>query len=151
MTAYQVQQLQSPGSVAGHAPTLSSPSQYTAKLERELQKLRVGVEDLDLLSPAGRRDLEALQSSGLGSIHYPGYLAQVSGALRPDYGERRGPQRSWGSPWPCSVFPRLPHTSLCGVPQPCAPGLSWYAPQHQRTVVNEPPPIAYVTIHGPEP
>ncbi|XP_039728509.1 prominin-2 [Pteropus medius] len=52
-------------------------SQYTAKLERELQKLRVGVEDLDLLSPAGRRDLEALQSSGLGSIHYPGYLAQI--------------------------------------------------------------------------
>ncbi|XP_015998386.2 prominin-2 isoform X2 [Rousettus aegyptiacus] len=52
-------------------------SQYTAKLERELQNLRVRVEDLDLLSPAGHRDLEALQSSGLGGIHYPGFLAQI--------------------------------------------------------------------------
>lgn len=105
VTAYLVQQLQGPGSAAGHALTLSSPSQYTAKLERELQNLRVRVEDLDLLSPAGHRDLEALQSSGLGGIHYPGFLAQVSGALGPDRGEQRGPQRSWGGLWPCSVFP----------------------------------------------
>ena len=45
------------------------------------------VKNLDLLSPAARRDLEALQSSGLESIHYPGFLAEVSsGHLRPDLG-----------------------------------------------------------------
>ncbi|XDB54964.1 PREDICTED: prominin-2 isoform X1 [Capra hircus] len=52
-------------------------SQYTVKLQQELQKLKVDVKNLDLLSPAARRDLEALQSSGLESIHYPGFLAEI--------------------------------------------------------------------------
>ncbi|KAI4586987.1 hypothetical protein MJG53_004774 [Ovis ammon polii x Ovis aries] len=67
-------------------------SQYTVKLQQELQKLKVDVKNLDLLSPAARRDLEALQSSGLESIHYPGFLAEVSsGHLRPDLGRSEGP------------------------------------------------------------
>lgn len=151
VTTYPVQRLHGPGSAAEHTPTLFSPSQYTAKLERELQNLRVGVENLDLLSPAGLRDLEALQSSGLGGIHYPGFLAQVSGALRPDHGEQRGHTgaraasglvlSSLDSPThPWVVFPNH-------VPQafPSSP------PPPQRMVVNEPPPTAYVTIHSPEP
>ncbi|XP_025116391.2 prominin-2 isoform X2 [Bubalus bubalis] len=52
-------------------------SQYTIKLQQELQKLKVDVKNLDLLSPAARRDLEALQSSGFESIHYPGFLAEI--------------------------------------------------------------------------
>eukprot|EP00070_Physeter_catodon_P023135 XP_023985543.1 prominin-2 isoform X3 [Physeter catodon] len=52
-------------------------SQYTAKLQQELQKLKVDVKNLDLLSPAARQDLEALQSSGLESIHYPGFLVEI--------------------------------------------------------------------------
>ncbi|XP_066233780.1 prominin-2 isoform X1 [Saccopteryx leptura] len=52
-------------------------SQYMAKLEQELQNLKVNMESLDLLSPAGHRDLKALQSSGLGDIRYPGFLIQI--------------------------------------------------------------------------
>ncbi|KAM8787352.1 prominin-2 isoform 2-T2 [Rhynchonycteris naso] len=52
-------------------------SQYMANLEQELQNLKVNMESLDLLSPAGHRDLKALQSSGLGNIHYPGFLIQI--------------------------------------------------------------------------
>ncbi|XP_068420513.1 prominin-2 [Eschrichtius robustus] len=52
-------------------------SQYTAKLQQELQKLKVDVKNLDLLSPAAHQDLEALQSSGLESIHYPGFLVEI--------------------------------------------------------------------------
>ncbi|XP_059515101.1 prominin-2 isoform X3 [Myotis daubentonii] len=52
-------------------------SQYSAKLEQELQNLKVDMESLDLLSPAGLRDLQALQSSGLSNIHYPGFLIQT--------------------------------------------------------------------------
>ncbi|KAF4016084.1 hypothetical protein G4228_008129 [Cervus hanglu yarkandensis] len=52
-------------------------SQYTVKLQQELQKLKVDVQNLDLLSPAARRDLEALQSSGLEDIHYPGFLVEI--------------------------------------------------------------------------
>lgn len=72
------QQLWGPGSVAGCAPTLSPPSQYTASLEQELPNLKVDLENVDLLSPAGHRDLQALQSSGLGGLQYPGFLLQVS-------------------------------------------------------------------------
>ena len=55
------------------------------------------VKNLDLLSPAARRDLEALQSSGLESIHYPGFLAEVSsGHLRPDLGRSEGPTEEVG-------------------------------------------------------
>lgn len=75
------------GSSIEHGPSLPLPSQYTIKLQQELQKLKVDVKNLDLLSPAARRDLEALQSSGFESIHYPGFLAEVSsGHLRPDLG-----------------------------------------------------------------
>ncbi|XP_030694828.2 prominin-2 isoform X5 [Globicephala melas] len=52
-------------------------SEYTAKLQQELQKLKVDVNNLDLLSPAARQDLEALHSSGLERIHYPGFLVEI--------------------------------------------------------------------------
>ncbi|XP_049552400.1 prominin-2 isoform X3 [Orcinus orca] len=52
-------------------------SEYTAKLQQELHKLKVDVKNLDLLSPAARQDLEALQSSGIESIHYPGFLVEI--------------------------------------------------------------------------
>lgn len=68
-------------------PALSPPSQYTAKLQQELRSLKLEVKNLDLLSPAARRDLKALQSSGLENIRYPGFLVQVSsGHVRPDRG-----------------------------------------------------------------
>lgn len=60
-------------------PTLRPLSQYTNKLRQELQSLKVDTQSLDLLSSAARRDLEALQSSGLQRIHYPDFLVQVSG------------------------------------------------------------------------
>ncbi|KAK2508519.1 hypothetical protein MC885_021794 [Smutsia gigantea] len=52
-------------------------SQYTAKLQQKLEGFKVDTKNLDLLSPAARRDLEALQSSGLENIHYPGFLVQI--------------------------------------------------------------------------
>ncbi|KAF6105704.1 prominin 2 [Phyllostomus discolor] len=52
-------------------------SQYMANLDQELQNLTVDMKSLDLLSPAGHRDLTALQNSGLGNIHYPGFLIQI--------------------------------------------------------------------------
>ncbi|XP_023474449.1 prominin-2 isoform X2 [Equus przewalskii] len=52
-------------------------SQYTAKLQQELRSLKLEVKNLDLLSPAARRDLKALQSSGLENIRYPGFLVQI--------------------------------------------------------------------------
>ncbi|KAB1256772.1 Prominin-2 [Camelus dromedarius] len=52
-------------------------SQYTTKLQQELQKIKVDVKNLDLLSPAARQDLEALQSSGLENIPYPGFLVEI--------------------------------------------------------------------------
>nr|XP_058134075.1 prominin-2 isoform X2 [Dasypus novemcinctus] len=52
-------------------------SQYTAKLRQELRRLQVDVRDLDLLSPAARRDLEALRRSGLEQVPYADFLAQI--------------------------------------------------------------------------
>nr|AAI13878.1 PROM2 protein [Homo sapiens] len=52
-------------------------NQYTNKLRQELQSLKVDTQSLDLLSSAARRDLEALQSSGLQRIHYPDFLVQI--------------------------------------------------------------------------
>ncbi|XP_008698754.2 prominin-2 [Ursus maritimus] len=52
-------------------------SQYTAKLQQELQNLKVDMKNLDLLSPAAHRDLEALQSSGIEKIHYSSFLVQI--------------------------------------------------------------------------
>ncbi|XP_054100453.2 prominin-2 [Callithrix jacchus] len=52
-------------------------SQYTNKLQQELQSLKIDTQSLDLLSSAARRDLEALQSSGLQHIHYPDFLVQI--------------------------------------------------------------------------
>ncbi|XP_030167038.1 prominin-2 [Lynx canadensis] len=52
-------------------------SQYTAKLQQELQNLKIDMKNLDLLSPAAHRDLEALQSSGLENIHYSTFLDQI--------------------------------------------------------------------------
>ncbi|KAL2774224.1 prominin-2 isoform 1 precursor [Daubentonia madagascariensis] len=52
-------------------------SQYTGKLQRELRSLKVDMQDLDLLSSAARRDLEALQSSGLEHVRYPDFLVQI--------------------------------------------------------------------------
>lgn len=55
-------------------------SQYTHKFQQELQNFKVDVKDLDLLTPDARRDLEALQGSGLEKIHYGDFLVQVSEA-----------------------------------------------------------------------
>lgn len=52
--------------------------QYTHKLQQELQSFKVDLKDLDLLNPAARQNLEALQSSGLEKIHYRDFLVQVS-------------------------------------------------------------------------
>ncbi|XP_021527417.2 prominin-2 isoform X1 [Aotus nancymaae] len=52
-------------------------SQYTNKLQQELQSLKIDTQSLDLLNSAARRDLEALQSSGLQHIHYPDFLVQI--------------------------------------------------------------------------
>ncbi|XP_037383749.2 prominin-2 [Talpa occidentalis] len=52
-------------------------NQYAAKLRQKVQSLKVNVQSLDLLSPAARRDLEALKSSGIENIHYPGFFAQI--------------------------------------------------------------------------
>lgn len=49
------------------------------------------MKNLDLLSPAAHRDLEALQSSGLENIHYSTFLDQVSRKhLSPDHGRTEG-------------------------------------------------------------
>ncbi|XP_075418786.1 prominin-2 [Tenrec ecaudatus] len=52
-------------------------SQYTTKLEEVMQRLTVDVRDLDVLSPAARRDLEALRDSGFQRINYPAFLTQT--------------------------------------------------------------------------
>ncbi|XP_047379215.1 prominin-2 [Sciurus carolinensis] len=52
-------------------------SQYTHKLQQDLQSFRLDVQDLDLLSPEARRDLEALQSSGLETVNYQEFLLQI--------------------------------------------------------------------------
>ncbi|XP_019515532.1 PREDICTED: prominin-2 isoform X3 [Hipposideros armiger] len=52
-------------------------SQYTANLKQVIQNLTVDLENVDLLSPAGHRDLQALQSSGLGDLQYPDFLIQI--------------------------------------------------------------------------
>ncbi|XP_036118930.1 prominin-2 [Molossus molossus] len=52
-------------------------SQYVADLKEKFQNFKVDMKNLDLLSPAGLQDLKALQSSGLGNIHYPGFLIQI--------------------------------------------------------------------------
>ncbi|XP_045139879.1 prominin-2 isoform X2 [Echinops telfairi] len=52
-------------------------SQYITKLEEDMQSLTVDVQDLDVLSPAARRDLEALQDSGFEKINYPAFLTQT--------------------------------------------------------------------------
>ncbi|EGW04971.1 Prominin-2 [Cricetulus griseus] len=51
--------------------------QYAHKFEQELQNFKVEVKDLELLSPAAHRDLEALQGSGLEKIHYGDFLVQI--------------------------------------------------------------------------
>lgn len=51
--------------------------QYTHKLQQELQNFKLDVKGLDLLSPAARRDLEALQGSGLEKIHFRDFFVQV--------------------------------------------------------------------------
>ncbi|XP_041526438.1 prominin-2-like isoform X2 [Microtus oregoni] len=51
--------------------------QYTQKFQEELQNFKVDVKNLDLLSPAARRDLEALQGSRLEKIHYGNFLVQI--------------------------------------------------------------------------
>ncbi|XP_020040710.2 prominin-2 isoform X1 [Castor canadensis] len=52
-------------------------SQYTNKLQGEFQSFKVDMKDLDLLSPAAHRDLEALQSSGMEKINYHDFLVQI--------------------------------------------------------------------------
>ncbi|XP_053446162.1 prominin-2 isoform X2 [Nycticebus coucang] len=52
-------------------------SHYAHKLQQEIQNFKVDMKNLDLLSPAVRRDLEALHNSGLESIRYSDFLVQV--------------------------------------------------------------------------
>uniref|UniRef100_A0A0P6J1D7 Prominin-2 n=1 Tax=Heterocephalus glaber TaxID=10181 RepID=A0A0P6J1D7_HETGA len=52
-------------------------SQYTKKLQWDLQSFQVDMKDPDLLSPEARRDLEALQTSGVESIPYLDFLVQI--------------------------------------------------------------------------
>ncbi|XP_055985085.1 prominin-2 [Sorex fumeus] len=52
-------------------------SQYTAQLKQDLKNLRVNVQNLDLLSTDARRDLQALQSSGIEQIQYPIFHSQL--------------------------------------------------------------------------
>ncbi|XP_019065171.1 prominin-2 isoform X1 [Fukomys damarensis] len=52
-------------------------SQYTKKLQWDLQSFQVDMKDPDLLSPEARRDLEALQTSGVESIPYRDFLVQI--------------------------------------------------------------------------
>ncbi|XP_055459552.1 prominin-2 isoform X2 [Psammomys obesus] len=51
--------------------------QYTRKFQQELQRFKVDVKDLDLLTPEARQDLEALQGSRLEKIHYGDFLVQI--------------------------------------------------------------------------
>ncbi|XP_034350663.1 prominin-2 isoform X1 [Arvicanthis niloticus] len=51
--------------------------QYTYKLQQEFQSFKVDLKDLDLLSPAARQDLEALQSSKLENLHYRDFVEQI--------------------------------------------------------------------------
>ncbi|XP_021508285.1 prominin-2 isoform X3 [Meriones unguiculatus] len=51
--------------------------QYTGKFQQELQRFKVDVKDLDLLTPEARQDLEALRGSGLEKIHYGDFLVQI--------------------------------------------------------------------------
>lgn len=52
-------------------------SQYTHKLQQNLQNFKPDVQNLDLLTPEGHRDLEALQSSGLENVNYQDFLVQI--------------------------------------------------------------------------
>ncbi|XP_003471591.1 prominin-2 [Cavia porcellus] len=52
-------------------------SQYTKKLQRDLQDFRVNMESPDLLSPEAHRDLEKLQKSGLEKVSYHHFLIQI--------------------------------------------------------------------------
>lgn len=92
-----------------------------------MQNFKVDMESLDLLSPAGLRDLKALQSSGLSNIHYPGFLIQVSrGPLRPDRCRTEGPEEELeGCISPCpgpgrgvggGLSPDHVAQTMCGVP-----------------------------------
>nr|XP_008252108.1 prominin-2 isoform X1 [Oryctolagus cuniculus] len=52
-------------------------SQFTHKLQWEVQSLKMDVQNLDLLTPAAHRDLEALRSSGIENITYRDLLVQI--------------------------------------------------------------------------
>lgn len=150
------QQLWGPGSEPGHAPTLSPLSQYSAKLEQELQNLKVDMERLDLLSPAGLRDLQALQSSGLSNIHYPGFLIQVSGGpLRPDRCRTEGPvEELEGCIPPCPGPPsflnsHVPGWGMGGRPQTTCPRPVLVSPSC-RAGVNVPPTPECAAVRGSE-
>ncbi|XP_017195503.2 prominin-2 isoform X3 [Oryctolagus cuniculus] len=52
-------------------------SQFTQKLQWEVQSLKMDVQNLDLLTPAAHRDLEALRSSGIENITYRDLLVQI--------------------------------------------------------------------------
>ncbi|XP_062064737.1 prominin-2 isoform X2 [Lepus europaeus] len=52
-------------------------SQFTHKLQWEVQSLKMDLQNLDLLTPAAHRDLEALRSSGIENITYRDLLVQI--------------------------------------------------------------------------
>lgn len=84
------------GFVRSTALPVSPASQYTKKLQRDLQDFRVNMESPDLLSPEAHRDLEKLQKSGLEKVSYHHFLIQVSrGTPATCLGRRGTAQRSW--------------------------------------------------------
>ncbi|XP_040850001.1 prominin-2 isoform X1 [Ochotona curzoniae] len=52
-------------------------SQFAQKLQQQVQGLKMDMQELDLLTPAAHRDLEALKSSGIESINYQDLLVQI--------------------------------------------------------------------------
>lgn len=113
--------------------------QYTHKLQQKLQSFKVDPKDLDLLSPAARQDLKALQSSGLEKIHYRDFLVQVS------EGDIWCPSSMWhpmnGSFWVCCVSLQL--SPLLGLPTPCLV-------KDPQALPQVPAARACVAVRGPE-
>uniref|UniRef100_A0A5F8GTH2 Prominin 2 n=1 Tax=Monodelphis domestica TaxID=13616 RepID=A0A5F8GTH2_MONDO len=55
--------------------------QYTVQMQEELRNFQVDMQNLDLLTEAAKRDLEAFRHSGIEKIDYPSFVAQVQKPL----------------------------------------------------------------------
>ncbi|XP_007476608.2 prominin-2 isoform X1 [Monodelphis domestica] len=56
-------------------------SKYTVQMQEELRNFQVDMQNLDLLTEAAKRDLEAFRHSGIEKIDYPSFVAQVQKPL----------------------------------------------------------------------